>query len=58
MYRKHLEGPFSRMPDIAEQSREGEAAFFFFLLLLFFGTNIFLSANRVCVRFKVRVSFE
>lgn len=57
MYRKHLEGPFSRMADIAEQSREGEAAFFFFLFLVF-GTNIFLSANRVCVRFKVRVSFK
>jgi len=35
MYRKHLEGPLSRLPDIAEQSREGEAAFFFFFVFVF-----------------------
>jgi len=42
MYRKHLEGPLSRLPDIAEQSREGEAAFFFFLFLFLFFWNKYI----------------
>ena len=47
MYPKHLEGPLPRLSDIAEQSREGQAAFFsffFFLEQIYFGTNIFFSS--------------